>query len=371
MHSRYIFVTIDGNGLLFRDEWIKKGAEGGRMAAKVLQGAIIAQCGEHSDVEVIAKVVTNIDGLAKTLGRDVSHLRDFALGFTQGGSSFDFVDVDYREGCLSSQITGTWHFRSSGQRNNLHILMGISHDPSYATFLNEVSQDEFCRSRMTMVEGTSTVPELIATNIPSLDLGKQLFCGDTYLSEKNPYDSRRRSWATGLQPAIPETSIAPVNKPSCSSSYADAAKSGSPPREISFLATPKPIASRVSKRHNLDSPSEQVEWNPGPRELDAPIQARVLAMDSRKDPKKLCNVHFLRGPCTKGNRCPFVHDYSPSSEEINAIALLARQWLCKDGQDCKFDECIYGHHCPSIRDNMCMYPYCKFPAESHPPGTKV
>lgn len=236
--------------------------------------------------------------------------------------------------------------------NCRHILMGISHDPSYATYLNKVSQEEFCRRRMTIIEGTSTVPELIATNIPSLNLGKQLFCSNTYLSEKGSYRLCPRSSPAGFQPVSPDTSIAPANKPSSSLSYADAAKSGSPPRQISFLTSPKPIASRVSRPQNLDTPSEQVDWNPGPRGMDAPIHASIFAMESiknRRGSERLCNIHFLRGPCTKGYLCPFVHDYSPSSEEIDAIAVLTRQRPCKNGQACEFDECIYGHHvCSSI-----------------------
>lgn len=88
--------------------------------------------------------------------------------------------------------------------NCRHILMGISHDPSYATFLNKVSQDEFCRRRITIIEGTPTVPELIATNIPSLDLGRQLFCSATSFSEKGPYDLCPRSSTQGLQPVSPD-----------------------------------------------------------------------------------------------------------------------------------------------------------------------
>ncbi|KAJ3472056.1 hypothetical protein NLG97_g11326 [Lecanicillium saksenae] len=104
------------------------------------------------------------------------------------------------------------------------------------------------------------------------------------------------------------------------------------------------------------------------------------AVKKRKDTDKLCNNHFLRGPCAKGDGCNFVHDYKPNSEEIAAIAVLARQNPCTHGQDCENNECIYGHHtniifftliqCPSIRDNVCTHPYCKFDEDQHPPGTK-
>lgn len=72
-----------------------------------LRDAITAQCGEHSDVEIVAKVVANFSGLAQRLGRDLSDLKDFAMGFSLGKATFDFVDVGHGKDCVSSKIKGT------------------------------------------------------------------------------------------------------------------------------------------------------------------------------------------------------------------------------------------------------------------------
>ena len=117
-------------------------------------------------------------------------------------------------------------------------------------------------------------------------------------------------------------------------------------------------------------------------------------MDSvkkRKESNKLCNNYYLRKACLKGDECTFVHDARPSQDELKAVALLARLNPCMQGQDCDMPDCIYGHNvgrtsiphvlrppdradlprqCPSVRDGVCPHPFCRFPEELHPPGTK-
>lgn len=91
----------------FRDQWIEQGLEGGRRAALALEDAVRARCGEHGDgVEVVVKVVANVDGLAKILDRDVSDIRGFALGFTQAKASFDFIIVGPENGTTTAKVRG-------------------------------------------------------------------------------------------------------------------------------------------------------------------------------------------------------------------------------------------------------------------------
>ncbi|KAH0594266.1 hypothetical protein MHUMG1_08105 [Metarhizium humberi] len=349
-HNAYILVMIDGDGLLFRDQWIKQGVEGGRKAARELRDAITAQCGEHADVEIITKVVANFGGLAKSLGRDLSDLKDFASGFTQGEATFDFIDAGHDKDCVSSKIKSKccafpqnkdkvsnqlltrpadniqFHLENYNCR---HILLGVSHDPSYAPLLDKIAQNEFSRHRMTIIEGVPTVPELVATSIPSMDLGRDLFRSDK-CPDRSTSAWQLGSWVAGPRTASPATSIGSASTPGRSSlSYANAASSNSsPPPQISLPIAPKPAASRAPKAQYQQIPPQQPDWDPGHRGLDEPITVSVSAMESikkRKESDKLCNNHFLRGPCTKGDSCFFVHDYKPSSEEINAIAVLARQ----------------------------------------------
>ncbi|KAG6067473.1 hypothetical protein E4U32_003719 [Claviceps aff. humidiphila group G2b] len=373
--NAYVLVVIDGDGLLFRDQWIEQGLEGGRRAALALEDAVRARCGEHGDgVEVLVKVVANVDGLARILDRDVSDIRGFALGFTQAKASFDFIIVGPENGCTTAKVRETvkWHSRNY---NCKHVLMGISHDPSYTSFLDGIALEEDQRERLTVLEGLSAQTADVPSNIKRASLGNELFRTDGHSDRDAPI------WPLGAWATVPRAcnTARSVTSTSTRRSYANVANSTlrSPPPlppspKTSLPVPPKPIARPVQVRYQ-QVPPQRPDWNPGPRGLDEPIAVSVSVMESvkrRRDSEKLCNNHFLRGPCTKGARCYFVHNYSPSKEEVDAIAVLARQNPCVNGQRCKAKACIYGHHCPSIRDGVCTHPFCKFTAEAHPPGTK-
>lgn len=123
---------IDGDGLLvrarnppkvrslltaslpkFQEKWISQGVEGGKRAAYCLRQAIAEHCLDEfgSEVEVIAKAVANVSGLAKAMLRDgaimdANQFRDFSIGFTQAKASFDFIDVGYGKERADLKIKG-------------------------------------------------------------------------------------------------------------------------------------------------------------------------------------------------------------------------------------------------------------------------
>ncbi|KAG5997526.1 hypothetical protein E4U52_003958 [Claviceps spartinae] len=349
--NAYVLVVIDGDGLLFRDQWIEQGLEGGRRAALALEDAVRARCGEHADgVEVVVKVVANVDGLARILDRDVSDIRGFALGFTQAKASFDFIIVGPENGCTTAKVRETvkWHSRNY---NCKHVLMGISHDPSYTSFLDGIALEEDQRERLTVLEGLSAQTADVPSNIKRASLGNELFRTDGHSDRDAPI------WPLGAWATVPRAcnTARSVTSTSTRRSYANVANSTlrSPPPlppspKTSLPVPPKPIARPVQVRYQ-QVPPQRPDWNPGPRGLDEPIAVSVSVMESvkrRRDSEKLCNNHFLRGPCTKGARCYFVHNYIPSKEEVDAIAVLARQNPCVNGQGCKAKACIYGHHHP-------------------------
>lgn len=62
----------------------------------------------------MAKVCANVSGLTKAMRRDGAldspdDLREFALGFTQGKASFDFIDVGHGKERADSKIKGFLH----------------------------------------------------------------------------------------------------------------------------------------------------------------------------------------------------------------------------------------------------------------------
>lgn len=148
------------------------------------------------------------------------------------------------------------------------------------------------------------------------------------------------------------------------------------------------------------------------------LPGQVLeAIKRRTNSNKLCNNHYLRGPCAKGDDCVFEHKYKATEEDMKAIAFLTRLNPCTSGQDCaleycKFPDCaeaiksfyaahdtqkrtssrsldswnlhadaslgIYGHHCPSVKYTganftgpVCNAFGCRFSASDHPDGTVI
>ncbi|KAI8258074.1 hypothetical protein K4K58_003558 [Colletotrichum sp. SAR11_239] len=106
------------------------------------------------------------------------------------------------------------------------------------------------------------------------------------------------------------------------------------------------------------------------QDADTRARSALENIKKRTGAAKLCNNHYLRGPCAKGDECCFEHKYRPNADEINAIAHLTRLNPCTSGQECDVENCIYGHHCPSVVGNTCAHPFCKFRITDHPPGTK-
>ncbi|RFU81761.1 hypothetical protein TARUN_463, partial [Trichoderma arundinaceum] len=381
--------------LQFRDTWVKQGLEGGKKVAYALRSAVAERFGEEAeDLEIVAKVVANLADLGKAMQRDgcidnPSVLKDFTLGFTQAKATFDYIDVGYGKERADSKIKGNSILSRS------HIMLGISHDAGYAPFLDETLQDEATRQRISIIEGVTTVPDLVATNIKIAKLGNGLFRDDK-LSDKFPSLFQAASASNqSTSSALPTQTIASrTASPAISAgssqtrtptlSYAGIVSSASPPPQITLPLTRKPMQTgtwrdrsqqraQSESHYQLIPASTPKNWNPGARGFDEPIRVNVQVLETikkRKDGDKLCNNHYLRGPCAKRDVCPFAHDYKINDDEMKAVAVMARQNPCSSGQHCELDDCIYGHHCPSIRDGVCAHPFCKFSEDAHPPGTK-
>lgn len=384
----YIAILIDGDGLIFKDEYIKAGIEGGKKAAYALRNAVAKQCEGHAhEIEISAKIVANLSGLARAMTRDgitenVNELKDFMLGFTQAKASFDFVDVGYGKERADSKIKETtrWHLQNHNCRQ---ILLGVSHDAGYAPFLDEILKDDTTRKRITVLEGVSTVRDITSTGVHVFKLDDGLFRADK-LVDRNSISSPSQGGANGTagsgsaaaavaSSSSPNSNISSAVPSTASpfSTFAQAiakVKPASPPPQVTL-----PLAPRSANAGKKAQQSSKSKWKPGPRGLDKTISVNQVILETvkrRKDNNKLCNNHFLRGPCSKGDSCTFVHHYKPSADELDAIAFLSRLNPCTSGQDCDADDCIYGHHCPNVREGTCTHPYCKFPKDAHPPDTK-
>ncbi|KAI0019815.1 hypothetical protein F4780DRAFT_745036 [Xylariomycetidae sp. FL0641] len=368
-HNPYVLVLIDADGLIFKEQLLRQGIEGGRKAANALRDVVAEHLTFANQTEIIAKVVANVPGLVSALKRDGSidnemDLKDFILGFNQARASFDFVDLGYGKQRADDKIKETARFHL-GNYNCKQILLGISHDAGYAPFLEDVLCDNSARQRITVLEGYSTVRDITVTGVRIMKF-QAIFRSERIIDRPSisapsapPSTSSVSSVSSPVPGHTPAISYATVTQTQ--------QRGASPPPQITLPLAPK---STNTPRQPKPLPTA---WNPGPRGLDTPIPLNQNVLDTikrRKDSNKLCNNHYLRGPCAKGDDCCFEHDYKPNKEEKNAIAFLARLNPCTNGQDCDVENCIYGHHCPSVVNGVCTHPYCKFRVDEHPPGTK-
>ncbi|TLS26420.1 hypothetical protein PpBr36_04434 [Pyricularia pennisetigena] len=346
--NQYVIALIDGDGLVFKPEFLRQGIEGGRRAATTFRMLVLEQCGDHAnEIQVMVKIVANLASLAKALKAEGSiqnenDLRDFFIGFSQYISSFDFVDIGTGASNHSSKIKGK------------HVLLGVSHDPSYAQFFDDVLDDN-TKDLVTVIEGVPMTRELSKTMVNKINYTNSLFRSD-----------KIGKVATSGPPSGIATVGSTENAPAAIS-YAGvtSAPPVSPPPTLKLPLAPK--------QTNVPKTAKQPPWNPGARGLDSPLKVNQSVLDNikkRTGSSKLCNNHYLRGPCAKKDTCGFEHNYKPNAEEKVAISFLARLNPCTNGQDCDIADCIYGHHCPSTVNGQCTHPYCKFRPDEHPAGTK-
>lgn len=227
--------------------------------------------------------------------------------------------------------------------------------------MDDVLRDDAIRQRVTIMEGIASPRSLLDTKLNILNLNDQLLSRDKLIDPRRMSDSVPRAMPATITPPATVAGMSPLPPPPMvpastatsppngapPSSYATAIKAATPPPQITLPIPPKQTKQQSVLRREKPQP-----WNPGLRGLDPPLEVNQNALDNikkRKDNNKLCNNHYLRGPCAKGDSCCFEHKYRPNEAEKTAIAFLARLNPCTSGQDCEVDDCIYGHHASSLR----------------------
>ncbi|PFH56616.1 hypothetical protein XA68_16255 [Ophiocordyceps unilateralis] len=177
--NAYVVVLIDGNEFIFHDRWTNHGIQGGRRAAQTLQAAVVDLFGNSlGGFDVVVRVFADLDRLARSLGRDddaddYARFRDFAVGFTQTRSLFDFVAVSHGGKLTSSKLqeTALWHLRN---QNCKHVLLAMSDIASNALFLQELAQAGNAQQRVTAMSAGGPM----VNGFGVVELGKDLFRTD-------------------------------------------------------------------------------------------------------------------------------------------------------------------------------------------------
>ena len=109
----FILVLLDGDGMIFDDNFISRGENGGREAAQLLWSSVTdfvqkSHLNLPSDYKVVTRIYANLKGLGDVCQRSgiiekPEMIEDFARGFTGSKQLFDFVDVP-----LPRSYDGPW-----------------------------------------------------------------------------------------------------------------------------------------------------------------------------------------------------------------------------------------------------------------------
>lgn len=292
---------------------------------------------------------------------------------------------------LTSDTEATkWNLRN---HNCKYILLGVSHDAGYAPFLDEILRDESTIRRVAIIEGSPIVRELAATGCSRVVNFDHIF-RNAKLTERqlsiNQIQQQQKLQNQALGPIQPPTSGTHTSPTLTSWAGVTSTTLTTPPAMVFPVAVKNgaAAASAAAATLTITTPHPKLEeWYPGERGLDATltITATVLERIKRRSgSNKLCNNHYLRGPCSKGDECGFEHSYKATDEDMKAIKYLARLSACTSGQECESEYCIYGHHCPSVglnlaavggngrgEEGVCAAFGCRFGKEGHPPGTVI
>ena len=104
--------------MIFNDNLLRQGESGGKQAASLLHGAVLAWAMEKvldcpGDVKIVVRVYANIKGLAEVCAKvglvdSPARVEEFARGFTCGKLLFDFTDVGAGKDRADEKISGEY-----------------------------------------------------------------------------------------------------------------------------------------------------------------------------------------------------------------------------------------------------------------------
>lgn len=398
-----IFVIIDGDGAIFRDDLLSRGADGGTDAAFEL----LTQIREHvksiypgvkvEDWNIMVQIVISLEGQARTLhAAGIVHdgyrdLTAFAHAFGQAQSLFSFVDVGIGKERADHKIRETMRVMVRLPQCKL-VLFGPCADNGYLPFL-EPYKREFSH-KLSLLETTPPMQGFIqlglrrakfpsvfrseaivrpsfggsmGNSMPLMRTGSIPLNGANSTHMSLPSSQQQQHSMTSPKSATaeanggvslnalqlpPKTASAPLQPapaaPPPTSSYATASnKATTTIVSRSFDITPKKPAPAL-KYYYVNASSERVDEDL-PRV--APITEKRYMEKKKENGRNFCNNYHLLGYCEDGDDyCKYEHGDRLSPQELLVQKHRARGTYCDNGIGCDDFDCYYSHHCRFGRD---------------------
>ncbi|RVD84326.1 uncharacterized protein DFL_006078 [Arthrobotrys flagrans] len=382
----YIQVLIDGDGMWFHLDLLKKKKEGGSEAAEQLLSEIRDLVRSNrddlcikGDFEIRALVFANLDGLSKILVKSnvlkQGDLQQFFMGFTQRLEHVNFIDVGYGKEMADSKIRGEFSFHLKDPRCRL-ILFGGGHDNGYAPFLKTCTATN-PNHPIWLLEGPPMAREIASMNLPSQKL-HDLFSKDSQSEITNgspisapaaltPTASSSNGYANGSAGGS-VTYDTPQKF-----SYASAAISAPPglirPTSIQYNSSPVLEASKTITISGSGTSTSNTNHPRGIQHSMVPSADAERVNYIKNLNPRACNNFYLRGACY-GQPCSYSHKYKLNPEDVKTLKyIIERSKPCQQFKKrgfCEDEKCYYGHQCPfrtnaeAASDERCSNFYCRF-----------
>ncbi|KAL4807658.1 hypothetical protein BDV18DRAFT_151607 [Aspergillus unguis] len=377
----FIIVLLDGDGIIFKDEFIQQGEEGGRRAAKDLSFAVEDYVSDKFpsiiSPKIVAKMYVNMKALCDTLVRagvttDSSILDEFARGFNSSFPLFDLLDVGSGKNAAHDKIKET--FKLHLYNCHCHqIFLGCSDESPYPQTLEETLADMELSGRVSLIEGIS--------------FGKNLECLRTqYRSTRFPdifRDSKINNAVWTPWKAAVATKPRSLLTPS--PNLHAATPLSRTPSNVTTASNGAPVSSTPASSQSSDdfqlvrskitsSRPKTVERNKYGQRVDRlDIQSIPREEVNRIKKLKLCNYYYLQNECPNEN-CHHDHSRKLTKSELQTLTAVARMTPCRYGLECDDPECLYGHRCPQSetgRKDCYWGSSCRFTTAAHGIDTNI
>ncbi|GKZ30190.1 hypothetical protein AbraIFM66950_008139 [Aspergillus brasiliensis] len=356
----FIVVLLDGTGIIFKDEFLRKGEEGGKIAAKKLAVALKDYVASNfpglDGPKVIARMYVNLKGLSEmcvrgAISTDPSSIEGFARGFNNGHPLFDLVDT--------------------GLDNAHDKIAGCADTSAYAQILMDIMEDIDLVGRVTLIEGVTFEKDLAKIKAAYRVSQFPEILRDTRITPVwAPWKAAVASKPLPTLTPSPKPGAVPLSRTStststnASTSLSSTSARPSSPGEFQVVPSKSaaPARPKVVERNKYGQRVDRVDFKSIPREEM-----------NRLKKLKLCNLHYLLGECTVDN-CQHDHSRKLTKSELQILTAIARMTPCRYGLECDDPECTYGHRCPHAEPGKkdCYWgSNCRFDPAAHGIDTNI
>ncbi|KAE8370091.1 hypothetical protein BDV27DRAFT_120014 [Aspergillus caelatus] len=374
----FIVVLLDGGGIIFKDEYLQQGEQGGHDAAKKLYSALQDYVSGNFPAincpRVITKMYANVKGLSELCVRggvttEPSLIEDFVRGFNASYPLFDLVDTGAGKESAHDKIGEA--FRLNLYNCHCHqIFLGCSQDSAYAQILEDTLADRDLIGRVSLIEGLPFASDLDLIKASYRVTKFSDIFRDTKISVWAPWKAAVASKPRALLTPSPiqhvTLSRTSTNTTTTSNSVPISSSSTNTPNSGEFQV--------VRSKSSILPPPKIVERNKYGQRVDR-LDFKTIPRDevNRIKKLKLCNFYYLQGECPNDN-CHHDHSRKLTKTEYQVLTAIARMTPCRYGLECDDPECMYGHRCPQSEPGKkdCYWgSSCRFDISAHGIDTNI